>query len=367
MTRSVTGCIPTQSVGTITSALAHRSYGRFDNQNNLQENPTPLHRRGLVPDLSNAMPHYFDSAHSVEIETLRQRLTARTEWPTWLLLFGVYAGWFAIVLGSGGLGLWWSTLLLIPLLVLWLSVQHELLHGHPTRWAALNKILGYAPFAVWYPYTLYRDSHLLHHRDEDLTLPGRDPESRYLSAAQWQGSSLFERGLHWLNKTVLGRFLLGAPLALLALAWDEVQRLKTGERQAWSMWLSHGTVTLLMLLFIGRYSVLPIWHYLLLVSVPALSIAMIRSYYEHRPHAEPEQRTVINEAAWPWRWLFLNLNLHLVHHDLPGLAWYDLPRAYHARREQWLARSGGFLVQGYGQLWRRHGVKAIDSPRHPFH
>ena len=367
MTRSVTGCIPTQSVGTITSALAHRSYGRFDNHNNLQENPTPLHRRGLVPDLSNAMPHYFDSAHRVEIETLRQRLTARTEWPTWLLLFGVYAGWFAIVLGSGGLGLWWSTLLLIPLLVLWLSVQHELLHGHPTRWAALNKILGYAPFAVWYPYTLYRDSHLLHHRDEDLTLPGRDPESRYLSAAQWQGSSLFERGLHWLNKTVLGRFLLGAPLALLALAWDEVQRLKTGERQAWSMWLSHGTVTLLMLLFIGRYSVLPIWHYLLLVSVPALSIAMIRSYYEHRPHAEPEQRTVINEAAWPWRWLFLNLNLHLVHHDLPGLAWYDLPRAYHARREQWLARSGGFLVQGYGQLWRRHGVKAIDSPRHPFH
>ena len=367
MTRSVTGCIPTQSVGTITSALAHRSYGRFDNQNNLQENPTPLHRRGLVPDLSNAMPHYFDSAHRVEIETLSQRLTARTEWPTWLLLFGVYAGWFAIVLGSGGLGLWWSTLLLIPLLVLWLSVQHELLHGHPTRWAALNKILGYAPFAVWYPYTLYRDSHLLHHRDEDLTLPGRDPESRYLSAAQWQGSSLFERGLHWLNKTVLGRFLLGAPLALLALAWDEVQRLKTGERQAWSMWLSHGTVTLLMLLFIGRYSVLPIWHYLLLVSVPALSIAMIRSYYEHRPHAEPEQRTVINEAAWPWRWLFLNLNLHLVHHDLPGLAWYDLPRAYHARREQWLARSGGFLVQGYGQLWRRHGVKAIDSPRHPFH
>ena len=256
--------------------------------------------------------------------------------------------------------------MLIPLVVLWLSVQHELLHGHPTRWTSLNKILGYAPFAVWYPYTLYRDSHLLHHRDEDLTLPGRDPESRYLSAEQWQGSSLFERGLHWLNKTVLGRFALGAPLALLALAREELQRLKAGERQAWLMWLTHGTLTLLMLLFIARYSVLPVWHYLLLISVPALSIAMIRSYYEHRPHAEPEQRTVINEAAWPWRWLFLNLNLHLVHHDLPGLPWYDLPRAYHARREQWLARSGGFLVQGYGQLWRRHGVKAIDSPRHPF-
>jgi hypothetical protein len=95
---------------------------------------------------------------------------------------------------------------------------------------------------------------------------------------------------------VLGRFALGAPLALLALAREELQRLKAGERQAWLMWLSHGTLTLLMLLFIARYSVLPVWHYLLLISVPALSIAMIRSYYEHRPHAEPEQRTVINEA-----------------------------------------------------------------------
>jgi len=26
-----------------------------------------MHRRGLVPDLSNAMPHYFDSAHQEEI------------------------------------------------------------------------------------------------------------------------------------------------------------------------------------------------------------------------------------------------------------------------------------------------------------
>ena len=99
------------------------------------------------------MPHYFDTAHREEIETLRQRLTARTEWPTWLLLIGVYVGWFGIVLASGWLGLWWSTVLLIPLVVLWLSVQHELLHGHPTRWTSLNKILGYAPFAVWYPYT----------------------------------------------------------------------------------------------------------------------------------------------------------------------------------------------------------------------
>jgi fatty acid desaturase len=313
------------------------------------------------------MPNYFDADHRQQIETLRQRFTARTEWPTWLLLIGVYGGWFAIILNSQWLGRGLSTLLLTPLLVLWLSVQHELLHGHPTRSVLFNKLLGYAPFAVWYPYTLYRDSHLLHHRDEHLTVPGVDPESRYLTAVRWQGSSLFERSLHWLNKTVIGRFIIGAPLGLIALAAEELQRLKNLERQAWLMWLTHGAMTVLMLWFITRYSVLPVWHYLLLISVPALSIAMIRSYYEHRPHVQPEQRTVLNEAGWPWRWLFLNLNFHLVHHDLPGLAWYDLPAAYRMRREQWVARSGGFLVQGYGQLWRQHGFRPIDSPEHPYH
>ncbi|KAA0995656.1 fatty acid desaturase [Pseudomonas sp. ANT_J12] len=313
------------------------------------------------------MSHYFDAAHREEIETLRQRLTARTEWPTWLLLTGVYAGWFGLILASDRLGLWWSTVLLIPLVVLWLSVQHELLHGHPTRWLALNKVLGYAPFAVWFPYTLYRDSHLLHHHDEDLTIPGRDPESRYLTAEHWQRSSVFKQVLHRLNKTVLGRVMVGAPLALLALARKELRRLQAGERQAWLMWLTHGALTGLMLAFIARFSVLPVWHYLLLISVPALSIAMIRSYYEHRPNARPEQRTVLNEAAWPWSWLFLNNNLHLVHHDIPSLPWYDLPKAYRTRREQWQARSGGFLVRGYGQLWRQHGLRAIDSPQHPFH
>ncbi|MGY2291963.1 fatty acid desaturase [Pseudomonas sp. SDO528_S397] len=312
------------------------------------------------------MPNYLDDTQRREIEVLTRSFTARTEWPTWLLLVGVYSGWFAVVLASHWLGLWLSTALLIPLVTLWMSVQHELLHGHPTRFNALNKLLGYAPFAVWYPYTLYRDSHLLHHNDDDLTLPGVDPESRYLAQRQWDTSNPVERAVHWLNKTVCGRLLIGSPLSLWRLARHEYLRLRQGRRDAWQMWLTHGAITLAMLAFIAQYSAIGVWHYLLLISVPGLSVAAVRSYYEHRPHPQPEQRTVLNEAAWPWTWLFLNNNLHLVHHDLPKLPWYLLPRVYTARREQWVARSGGFLVQGYGQLLGRHGVKAIDSPRHPF-
>ena len=312
------------------------------------------------------MSHYFDSAQQQDIQALAHTFTGRTQWPTWLLLIAVPSAWFALMLASPVLGAGWTIVLLIPVVVLWMSVQHELLHGHPTRWNWLNKVLGYAPFALWYPYTLYRDSHLQHHRDHDLTLPGVDPESRYLSQAHWQGSPKLLRGLLWLNKTVPGRLLLGPPLALFGMAAEELQRLRRGDRQAWCMWLTHGFFTLLMFVFIARYSELAIWQYVFLVTVPVLSVGMVRSFYEHRPAVQPEKRTVLNEAGWPWTWLFLNLNLHLVHHDLPRLPWFYMPKVYQARREQWQQRNGGYVVHGYGELIRRHAVQAIDSPQHPF-
>jgi len=313
----------------------------------------------------DAMPNYLDDAQREEVLRLRTTFTGRSEWPTWLLLIGVYGGWFAVLLASPWLGLWPTTLVMIPLLVLWMSVQHELLHGHPTRFLWLNKTLGYAPFAVWYPYTLYRDSHLDHHRDEDLTLQGIDPESRYLSQRHWQQASAPVRALRWLGKTLPGRILFGAPQSLLGMAQEEFTRLRQGERKAWLMWLTHGAFTVLMFWFIARYSIVPVWHYVFLISVPTLSVGAVRSFYEHRPSERPEQRTVLNEASWPWTWLFLHLNLHLVHHDLPSLPWFYMQRVYHARREQWVARSGGFLVNGYGELFRRNSLTPIDSPQHP--
>lgn len=311
------------------------------------------------------MSNYLDAHHRQQIQTLQQSWTARTDWPTWLLLAVTYSAWFALVLHVRPLGQLLTVALLVPVIVLWMSLQHELLHGHPTEQRWLNKLLGYAPFALWYPYTLYRDSHLLHHREETLTRPQLDPESRYLDLPQWQRSGAGMRRLHWLNKTLCGRLLVGPLLALAGLLDGEWARLRRGEAQAWQMWLSHGTCVAGLLGFVHAQG-LSIAGYLL-ATLLALAVSMVRSYYEHRPAAEPQQRSVINEAGWPWRWLFLNLNLHLVHHDLPGLPWYYLPRVYAERREEWLARSGQFLVKGYGELFARHGLRPIDSPQHPWH
>jgi len=65
-------------------------------------------------------------------------------------------------------------------------------------------------------------------------------------------------------------------------------------------------------------------------------------------------------------WLFLYTHMHRGIHGVSKLAGFCLSWVRRARREQWVARSGGCLVQGYGQLSARHGLKAIDSPRHPF-
>lgn len=311
------------------------------------------------------MPNYLDDSQRYEIEELNRTFMARTEWPTWLLIIGFYLAWAIVVFEELVTGKLASILILIPLVVLWMSLQHESIHGHPTRWPVFNGLLFYLPFAIWYPYFLYRDTHLAHHNDQVLTVPDIDPESRYVTRDRWLRSSRTKRIALWANKTILGRLLIGAPLALGSLIQDEVlTAFKRGGRQKY-LWLSHVACVTLILTLVDRYSALSAFEYVFYVSVPALTIGLIRSFYEHKPAPEAAHRTVINESTGPLSWLYLNLNLHLVHHDLPGLPWYHIPRVYKARREAWIERSNGFVVQGYRAIIRKHFLSPVDCPQHP--
>ncbi|MBW6256967.1 fatty acid desaturase, partial [Pseudomonas aeruginosa] len=140
-----------------------------------------------------------------------------------------------------------------------------------------------------------------------------------------------------------------------------------GEGAAWRLWGLHAVLLGGLLAGLWRWAGIPPWLYLPAVAYPALGLSMLRSFYEHRPAHEPAQRSVLVEAGWPWRLLFLNNNLHLVHHDLPGLPWYLLPRVYSASRRAYRRRSGDFHLPGYGRLWRRHGWRPVDAPVHPEH
>ncbi len=171
------------------------------------------------------MAHYLSGRQRTLVRRLQDTFQARSEWPTWLLIACLYGGWALLASQYERWG--WPVLAgLVPFASLYMSLQHELIHGHPTRWPRFNAMLGYLPLAVWYPYPLYRDSHLRHHLDEQLTYPGLDPESRYVSLSEWPRLGSWRRRWLCLDKTLLGRATLGPLLALAAMARLEGSRLR---------------------------------------------------------------------------------------------------------------------------------------------
>ena len=248
----------------------------------------------------------------------------------------------------------------------WLtSLQHELIHGRPSRSRRVNRLMGSAPFAVWYPYDLYLRSHLAHHRDERLTEPGIDPESNYIDEAAWGRLPRFVRPMWIAQRTVLGRFLLG-PLMVIVPTWlDIVRKPLRGDFAQSRSWAMHLVLVGAMLYALEHYAGIGPLRYLLTIAYPALGLAMLRSFYEHRPAPEAPHRVVINEAGLFWRILYLNNNYHAVHHERPDLPWHLLRRFYLENRTDVLERNGGFVIPGYLCLMKRHAMTTVDSPIHP--
>jgi fatty acid desaturase len=314
------------------------------------------------------MAEYLDIEQQRTIEALKTRFAHRTEWPTWLLIAGIYGGWLAVLLlvRARHLPLLAATPLLIVLGAWHMSLQHELIHGHPTRWQRVNELLGYLPLTIWYPYAIYRDTHLQHHHDADLTLPGIDPESNYVTRQHWDAMPRWQRALWSARKTFAGRILVGPPMSVAMMFVDTFETWRHGDGRYAPVWALHVLIVVAMLAWLQLWIGIPWWYYLVAVTWPALSLAMIRSLYEHRAAPHPRARTTINEAGWVMRLLYLNLNYHLVHHDLPGLPWYELPHAWRMRREAYAQECGGFVIHGgYRELWQRYAWRPTDTPVHP--
>ncbi|NDL64948.1 fatty acid desaturase [Acerihabitans arboris] len=315
-----------------------------------------------MPDRKSAQ--YLHDGQRARIKQLASTRLWRWELPTWGLILFIYAGWFATVGYWTALGPWIGTPLLIWFTTWYMSLQHELIHGHPTRLPWLNRLFGLPPLAVWYPYGLYRDSHLRHHRDDRLTDPDEDPEGYYFSAERWRGFSPLRRRLARWHNTFAGRLLIGPALDIYRALRGMAFSVAGGDRRAIGMWLTHGAL-LAALLYWVALSGLSVGYFLLAISYPALAMTKIRSFMEHRAAREPEARSVINEAAWPWRLLFLNLNYHLVHHDLPTVPWYVLRRVYLADRDAYQRRAGGFVVRGYAEWLGEYAFRPAEVEVHP--
>ena len=296
---------------------------------------------------------------------LLPRQNAGIEWPTWTLVVVIYGAWLVLISAHRSLPTWVSYPALVLVVAWYMSLQHELLHGHPTRNKAFNRLLGLFPMSAWYPYDIYRDSHLTHHRDEWLTAPGVDPECNYVLPHDYARMNALQRGIRWSLRTALGRFLLG-PGVTISEVWVDIF---TGPRKRGMAcvrsWALHLALLVAMLWWVAATAGIHPLLYLFCVAYPALGLAMMRSFFEHRPAALPAHRTVINDAAWPWGLLYLNNNYHALHHQQPGLAWYRIPAAYRVDHHGLRVRNDGFYLAGYSRLLWKHALKPIDSPVHP--
>ena len=308
--------------------------------------------------------HYLHEQQRDFIHRLSQSWLWRSELPTWILIVAIYSGWFAAMAYWRTLGLIPATLALIWFTAWYMSLQHELIHGHPTRYPRFNQLLGILPLAIWYPFGLYRDLHLRHHREEQLTLPDEDPETYYFTADRWRRFSRRRQGFIRLHNTLPGRVLLGPALNIAQAFFCLVTAFHRRDYRAIGMWLAHGALLLPVFAWM-RHCGFPIPYFLLAVSYPALGLTKIRSFLEHRAAENPLARSVINEAALPWRLLFLNLNYHSVHHDLPGVPWYALRYIYLTYRQSYQQRNQGFVVGGYFEWLSRFLFRPVDVDVHP--
>jgi fatty acid desaturase len=291
----------------------------------------------------------------------------RVEWPTLALAALIYGGWV-------GLTLFWRVVplrLVIPLgawIVAWQgSLQHEVMHGHPTRNKRINDIIGWLPISLWLPYPVYKPSHLAHHRDERLTDPLDDPESFYVTAAAWDRYPAWLRLLLEFNQTLLGRILVGPAFMIGFFLADEWQRVRANQCGRRRIWAWHLVSIAALVAYLTLVCGMPLPLYFIGFVYLGGALTRIRSFAEHRFAEKHEERTAIVEHGGVFGVLYLNNHLHVLHHLRPGIAWYDLPALYRAHRETLIERNGGLVYKNYGELFRRFFLVPHDKLLHPHH
>lgn len=302
-----------------------------------------------------------------QLPEVRGYLPDGPEWGTFSLILLCYLLWLGILFWLVDVSLTLAVLAAAATITLHSSLSHEVLHGHPFRSRILNEALMFLPLGLAIPYGRFRDTHLDHHRDENLTDPYDDPESNFQDPSVWSGLCSWQRGMLRFNNTLLGRMLVGPLLGQMCFMKGDLKTLSLkNSPQRWPVlrdWALH-LIGLVPVLWIVTWSDMPIWSYLL-ASYLALSLLKVRTYLEHRAHEDMHSRTAIVEDRGPLAFLFLNNNLHVVHHLYPGVPWHRLPGLYAAGRAEFQKRNDGYVLRSYGTVFARYFLRSKDPVPHP--
>ncbi|MCY7300153.1 MAG: fatty acid desaturase [Ilumatobacteraceae bacterium] len=285
-----------------------------------------------------------------------------TEWPTVALLVAFFAAWLAVVLLHESIPWPFQVAVLVPLGGLWMSLGHELLHGHPTRWNWVNAAVGSIPLSLWLPFRRYKALHIKHHLS-DLTSPEDDPESFYVAPPSWHHAGPWRRRYFLFLRTIPGRLTLGVLRGVVRF-WSREIRLVRGGGMV-GPWVSHlvACAALGWWLF-GIVGFNPV-VYVVGFCLGGASCTQLRSFVEHAAVAEGTRSAVV-KASPPMALLYLNNNLHHTHHALPQLAWYRIPALHLEIGADEIADKGaGLYSVGYLEVVRTYFFKPFCQPDHP--
>ena len=290
---------------------------------------------------------------SLDLITLSLAVAILGSYLLWTLTFSALPLWLAAPVGA--------------LLLTWYgSLQHETIHGHPTRSKRVNAFIGGLPLSLWVPYAIYRETHVRHHRHSGrrLTEVGHDPESFYLPPGHLAKVGRLARIALQANCTLAGRILLGPAIAIATFGASEWRKARADRRYRW-IWLRHAVGVAAVMTWTVGICHIPLWVYVLLVVYPSISLTHLRSFAEHRADDHSHLRTNVVEAGPVCSLLFLNNNLHVAHHLHPQVAWHALPRVW--RSMQNTAFSAGVVFRGgYREVIRSYLFRPFITAEHPF-
>ncbi len=292
-----------------------------------------------------------------------RQIERAVEWPTMLVILGVYCAWICATLLLSQVWLPLAVIVLIPVLALHSSLTHEAVHGHPTRNARVNAALLFPCLIMFVPYLRFKDQHLAHHVDSVLTDPYDDPETNFHDPAVWVRLPRWFQAVLNFNNTLLGRLTVGPLLGLVSFVRDDWRAIRGGDARVLRGWLWHLPAAAIVLAWVA-WTPMPLWAYVI-ACYGGLSILKIRTFLEHRAHERASGRTVVIEDRGPLAFLFLNNNLHVVHHMHPRVAWYRLPGVYEADPDRYLRRNDGYRYRSYAEIFGQYFLRPKDPVPHP--
>ena len=283
------------------------------------------------------------------------------EWKTLGVIVAVYGLTVLTVMRYDVLTPWLAIPMLAVLGAWHLSMQHELLHGHPFRNQFINDAIGSIPVTLWNPYLAFKKDHHEHHKS-DLTNPELDNESYYVSQQQWDNAGPIRRAAWTANRTILFRMFVWtivSTISYVTLVLKRAARNEQGDRLAVVLHV----IGVVAVVYLVSLSSMPLWQFALGTVYGGRILNAIRPFPEHKYQNGVETKTAMIMAGPFMSLLMLNNNLHIAHHDDPKIPWYRVNELSKRVNAVERAREAGVLYEGgYAEVFRKFSFTPVDSP-----